>query len=194
MDFTVESVDTYWPNANMECWAILMTRPDGTGHAYVFPKFTLEQRAAEYGFDPTDIDTLLDVVLHEQFVHSPGGPDTEDAAARQGMLSPALTPSGIARKGQMVPTDLFNAPTIADARAAHLARVTDAKQNRGRVQPSAKGRPDPLDRIRAEHGITPEGVAARARVVDLQRRAMRGQLTDIEAKELSAAGMGAHHA
>jgi hypothetical protein len=170
-----------------------MVRPDGSKHAYVFPKFTLEQRAAEYGFDPADIDTLLDVVMHEQFVHAPGGSGTEDAAARQGMLSPALASSGLARKGQMVPTDLFNAASIADARAAHLARVTHAKKNRGRVRAPAKG-PDPLDAIRAEHGVTAAGVAARARIVDLHRRSMRGQLTEDEARELSGAARGAHRA
>ena len=73
MELTVESVDTYFPNSHTECWAVLMTRPDGARHAYVFPKSTLECRATEYDFGPGDIDTLLDVVMHEQFVHSPGG-------------------------------------------------------------------------------------------------------------------------
>ncbi|WP_030168913.1 hypothetical protein [Streptomyces sp. NRRL S-813] len=193
MDYTVESVDTYWPTPHTECWAILMARPDGSKHAYVFPKYTLEQRAAEYGLDPGDVEGLLDIVLHEQFVHAPGGPGTQDAAARQGMLSPALMNSGTARKGDMVPTDLFNAPTIEQARDAHLARVEHAKQTRGRVRPPAKGR-DPLDVIRAEHGVTAAGVAARARTVNLHRRAMRGQLTKTEAQELARATRGEHHA
>lgn len=185
MDFIVESVDTYFPNPHIECWAVVMTRPDGSKHAYVFPKFTLEQRAAEYGFDPADVETLLDIVLHEQFVHSPGG-EIEDPAAAQGMLSPALVSNGMARKGQMVPTDLFNAPTIKHARDAHLARVEHAKKTKGRVRPPAKG-PDPLDQIRAEHAITKAGLASRAREVDLHRRALRGKLTDAEARELSRA-------
>jgi hypothetical protein len=192
VDFIVESVDTYFPNPHIECWAVVMTRPDGTRHAYVFPKFTLEQRAAEYGFDPADIETLLDVVMHEQFVHSPGG-EIEDPAAAQGMLSPALVSSGMARKGAMVPTDLFNAPTIKHARDAHLARVAHAKKTRGRVHPPSKG-PDPLDLIRAEHGVTQTGIAHRARGVDLHRRALRGQLTDDEARELSRAERSAPRA
>lgn len=192
MELTVESVDTYFPNSHTECWAVLMTRPDGARHAYVFPKSTLEWRAAEYDFGPGDIDTLLDVVMHEQFVHSPGG-EIEDPAARQGMLSPALESSGTTRKGDLVPTDLFNAPTIQQAREAHLARIEHAKATRGRVRPPAKG-PDPLDRIRTEHGITPAGIAAKARTVDLHRRAMRGQLTDDEARHLNGAGRGASRA
>lgn len=192
MDFTVESVDTHWPNAATECWAVIMTRTNGTKHAYVFPKTTLELRAAEYDIDPGDIETLLDIVMHEQFVHSPGG-GYPDAAAQQGMLSPAVASSAEARKGQMVPTDLFNAATIKHARDAHLARVEHAKQTRGRVHPPAHG-PDPLDRIRAEHGITKAGVAAASRVVDLQRRALRGTLTGDEARQLSGAGMGAPRA
>jgi hypothetical protein len=192
VDFTVDSVDTYFPNPHTECWAVVMTRPDGSKHAYVFPKFTLEQRAAEYGLDPADIETLLDIVLHEQFVHSPGG-EIEDPAAAQGMLSPALVSSGMARKGQLVPTDLFNAPTIKHARDAHLARVAHAKQTRGRVRPPSKG-PDPLDLIRAEHGVTQTGVAAKAREVNLHRRAIRGQLTDDEARELTRAERSAPRA
>lgn len=192
MDYIVESVDTYFPNPHIECWAVAMTRPDGAKHGYVFPKFTFEQRAAEYGFDPADIETLLDVVMHEQFVHSPGG-EIEDAAAAQGMLSPALVSNGMARKGQMVPTDLFNAPTIKHAREAHLARVAHAKKTRGRVHPPAKG-PDPLDQIRAEHGITKAGIAARTREVDLHRRALRGALTNDEARELSRAERSAPRA
>jgi hypothetical protein len=192
VDFIVESVDTYFPNPHVECWAVVMTRPDSSKHAYVFPKFSLEQRAAEFGFDPADIETLLDVVMHEQFVHSPGG-EIEDPAAAQGMLSPALVSSGMARKGQMVPTDLFNAPTIKHARDAHLARVAHAKKTRGRVRPPSKG-PDPLDQIRAEHGVTQTGVATAAREVDLHRRALRGQLTEIEARELSRAERSAPRA
>jgi hypothetical protein len=192
MDFTVESVDTYFPTPHTECWAVVMTRPDGSKHAYVFPKFTLGQRAAEYGFDPADIETLLDVVMHEQFVHSPGG-EIEDPAAAQGMLSPALISSGMARKGQLVPTDLFNAPTIKHAREAHLARVAHAKQTRGRVHPPSKG-PDPLDQIRAEHGITKAGIATAAHEVDLHRRALRGNLTHDEARELTRAERSAPRA
>lgn len=192
MDFTVDSVETYWPSPYIECWAVNMTRPDGGSHTYVFPKFSLAQRAAEYGFDPGDIETILDVVLHEQFIHTPWNP-ADDPAAQQGMVTPAVESSSAGRKGDMVPVDLFNAPTIALARDAHLARVTHAKKNRGRVRIPDKG-PDPLDTIRAEHGVTSDGVAARARVVDLERRALRGQLTEGEARELSRAAKGAHRA
>lgn len=192
MDFTIDSVETYWPNPYTECWAVNMTRPDGGSHTYVFPKFSLAQRAAEYGFDPGDIETLLDVVLHEQFIHMPWNP-VEDPAAQQGMVTPAVESSSAARKGDMVPVDLFNAPTIALARDAYLARVDHAKKNRGRVRSPGKG-PDPLDVIRAGHGITADEVAGRARVVDLERRALRGQLTADEMQELRRSAKGDHRA
>lgn len=32
---------------------------------YIFPHSTLGWRSAEYGIDPTDIDTLIHVVIHE---------------------------------------------------------------------------------------------------------------------------------
>ena len=188
MEYTVESVETYWPNPSTECWAVTMLRPDSGTHAYVFPKFSLAQRAAEYGFDPGDIDTLLDIVLHEQFIHTTGNP-ADDPAAQQGMMTPALT----SRKGDMEPVDLFNAPTITQARDAHLARVEHAKKTRGRVRSPAKG-PDPLDVIRSGHGVTADEVASRARTVDLERRSLRGQLTDDERRALTRATKGAHRA
>lgn len=49
-------------------WFIDFSHPDGTLHGYGFPQSTLMQRAAEYGIDPSNVDTLLDVVLHEPYM------------------------------------------------------------------------------------------------------------------------------
>lgn len=37
-------------------------------HCHAFPTETLAWRAAEYGIDPADVDTLLEVVLHEPYM------------------------------------------------------------------------------------------------------------------------------
>jgi len=54
-----------------------MTQPDGTRVRHVFPPETLHWRAAEYGYDPTDAASLLDVVLHERHIvgHTHQHPD-----------------------------------------------------------------------------------------------------------------------
>jgi len=67
---------------------------------HVFPADTLEWRAAEYEIDPSDLDTLLDIVLWEPFL----GEDNE---------RPDLS--------------LYEAPTIEAARARHLERIQKRK-------------------------------------------------------------------
>ncbi|MFI5687909.1 hypothetical protein [Streptomyces sp. NPDC051636] len=99
----VESVDEQRHGAT-DCWHVVTRAADGHGLTHVFPKATLEWRAAEYGIDPTDVDTLLDVVLHEPFL------DDEEAAA-----------------------NLFTAPSTVDARIGHLDRISACKRERERI-------------------------------------------------------------
>lgn len=77
-----------------------LTRPDGGRHRQTFPVDTLEWRAAEYGIDPTDLDTLLDMVLSEPFLDS----DPDDSAL-----------------------SLFEAPDISRARVHHLKKVAQVQ-------------------------------------------------------------------
>lgn len=69
-----------------------------SGHC--FPKDVFEWRAAEYGIDPTDMTTLLDIVLAEAF------------------LEPKEFAPG---------ESLHDAPTIEVAREAHLRRCAKGK-------------------------------------------------------------------
>lgn len=70
-------------------------------YAYVMPKDTIEWRAAEYGLDPdVDLDTIQDIILHERFTEIPPG------------------------------AGLYDAPTVADARAAILDVVAAARIRR----------------------------------------------------------------
>lgn len=77
-----------------EVWRIIIRNAAGNdGVTHLFPKNTLDWRAAEYGIDPTDVDTLLDVILHEPHIPAADGPD------------------------------LWTADNTGHARAVHLARV-----------------------------------------------------------------------
>ncbi|GAA2618699.1 hypothetical protein SMC26_40260 [Actinomadura fulvescens] len=131
------------------CWYVTYQRTDGSSIAHVFPADTLEWRAAEYGIDPTDVDTLLDIVLHEPFLADPA-PD-------------AIT--------------LYNAPTIDDARAAHLARIDAVKTEVQIVTaPAARGlrTADPFAVIRAEP-LSLDAVAEKAHTVEELRADLLGQ-------------------
>lgn len=137
-------------------WVVHHVDQDGHGHGHVFPKGTLEWRAAEYGLD--DVDEILDIVLHEP--HLPDEPDRDDAAARAGMVT--------SNRPDAQPITLFNAASSADALAAHRLRIADAKKVRAVVRAPAKGK-NPLDVIRAAHGITPAGLRAKRELVDTHR-------------------------
>jgi hypothetical protein len=174
-EYTVQSVGEYWPNPNWPCWHIVMLKPDGTLHDYIFPKATLENLAAEYGIDPAAVDDLLDIALHQPFAPSPDEPGSEDPAGAAGMLSRALVSRGTARKGDLVPTTLYTAADAGEALAAHRVRIEYGKQHRVRVVPPKGGKKDPLDVIRANHGIDPLRVAAKAQAVHQHRLIVQGR-------------------
>lgn len=71
-----------------------------TEHGHCFPKEIFEWRAAEYGIDPKDMDTLVDVVLSEPFLTA------EDFQPGE---------------------NLYDAPTVTAAREAHTARCARGK-------------------------------------------------------------------
>lgn len=89
---------------NVPCWRVGVRGPDGSQREYIFPLATLEWRAAEYGIDPADIDTLLHVILHEPHLTAP---EEEGGGSRD--------------KG---PT-LWEATSTTQAHAAHLKRIQD---------------------------------------------------------------------
>lgn len=135
-------------------WLVHHIGEDGHGHGYVFPAETVDWRAAEYGL--TDIDEILDVIIHEPFLDETLTRD--DAALRAGLVTSTLRTAE--------PITLFNAASTTDACAAHRLRIADVKQTRALIQPG-KG-PNPLDVIRAR-GIDTSGVRAKREVVDVRR-------------------------
>lgn len=118
------------------CWQVRMIRPDGMPCVHVMPQNILEWRAAEYGIDPVDTDTLLEIVLHEP--HMLVTEETEDQPARYADDGPALK----------------EAVSTAAARTAHLARVKacpvriDVRSQTALAPVRAAHKPD-MARIRA---------------------------------------------
>ncbi|MER5715709.1 hypothetical protein [Streptomyces sp. NPDC002132] len=98
------------------------------------PTTILEQYAAAYGIDPTDVDTLLEIVLHEPHMPMVDDPQHGPRYADRG-------------------PDLWSADNTDDARAAHLARVKatpvriDVRGAKALAGVRAGHRPD-ADRIR----------------------------------------------
>lgn len=129
-------------------WVVsrVITHDDGTEEhgVHIFPYDTMEWRAAEYAIDPDDTATLLDIVLMEPYL-------TEADS------NPALA--------------LHAAPTLEDARAAHVARCAAVKL-RHRI--STRGHPH-LDRIRTESPLHQEVVAVKRDIVEAHRARHRAQ-------------------
>lgn len=151
VDWTAESTKGGIPH-----WAVHFVDEDGVGGGYRIHKECLEWRAAEYGL--TDVDEIIDMLLHE--FHLPDEPGPDDAAVRVGYVT------STARDAE--PVTLMTASSTVDALAAHRLRIAEAKRVTAQFRPPAKGR-DPLDLIRANHGITAAGVRAKREMVDIHR-------------------------
>lgn len=60
-------------------WGVSQRGPQDLPQLHVFPPYLLVHRAVEYGVDPADSRTLLDLVLHERFLtHAEMDPDAPD--------------------------------------------------------------------------------------------------------------------
>ena len=174
--YEITEVGDYFPNPDTPCWYVDMQRPDGSLRRHVFPKTILAWRAAEYGIDADDTETLLDIVLHEPFAPHPDNPLTAntDPVLAAGLLSRAVVSRGTTRAGDLVPTTLYTADTTEQAREAHLMRIEHAKNEVVRIRaPKASSR-DPLDTIKAA-GVDRAVVDDFAGRVDEHRRRMRGE-------------------
>lgn len=182
--FTVISVGEYTLGNGVECWKVMLVNERNLKFPHFFPKFTLEQRAAEYDLDPTDITGLIDLILHE--VHIPNPQDAfnfaTDAAAKIGLT--AASPRSIAevKKGQQVPVTLHTAADRATAKKAHLARLDEVKSRitiksgKGKGLLSKGDTTDPLQKIVDNHGVDPERVKLRAAYVDELMAGIQGKL------------------
>jgi hypothetical protein len=139
-----------------DLWAVIYEDADKNRHTHIFPKETLEWRAAEYGL--TDPAEILDVILHE--------PHTPDPRPRTGMRSLLVAGGPANTRAEAQPVTLYTATNTGEARAAHLDRIAAAKATHVRV---INPRSDPLAVIRDRHGITTEGVRIKREFVDTHR-------------------------
>lgn len=48
-------------------WRVAMQTPNGK-YLHIFPTASIDLRAAEYGMDPDDSETMLDIILHELYI------------------------------------------------------------------------------------------------------------------------------
>jgi hypothetical protein len=121
-------------------WVVAVQRIHDDGSVeegvHVFPADVLEWRAAEYDIDPSDVDTLLDIVLAE----------------------PYLT-DGHWQAG----SQLHDADTVEQARADHLARCAKAKLA---CRMSTRGKAaEPLRAVREQHAMHPEALEIKRELV-----------------------------
>lgn len=163
MDITVLHAEQH--HANNRLWWVLEVEVDRDGitdrATHVLPIDAVEWRAAEYGLDPVaDHDEVLAIVLAEPHVPAPDDTDV---------------------------FQLWNAPTVADARAALRARHAHVRVTGqvgpppatgsfpgGRVVLRATATDDPLDVLRAERADRAR-VAIMAEHITAQRAQLRRQ-------------------
>ncbi|GAA0935015.1 hypothetical protein [Nonomuraea longicatena] len=158
-------------------WGVSRVDENGQARIHIFPHTALEWRAAEYGIDHEDVDTLLDVILHEPWIPAADDPlaFTDPRAAK-------------------ILADIHGLPTVwtpgvsDEVRMqAHLARINAVKTHRARLEPETKQvrqgvidylglnatlSADPLEPIRATR-LDPIRVQARQLAVSRYRD--RGQ-------------------
>jgi hypothetical protein len=113
---------------------------------HIFPYDILEWRAAEYGIDPSDVDTLLDIVLAEPYL----SPD-EWKTGPQLYVDPD--------------TDL------SEVRQAHLSRCARVKLA-NRISTRGKSA-DPLTLVRETHQMDAGAVSIKRQLVDQGREQRR---------------------
>ncbi|MCX5522191.1 hypothetical protein OG342_04820 [Streptomyces bobili] len=88
------------------CWQVSLVRPDGNTVNHIMPTSALDWRAAEYGIDPTDTETLMEILLHEPHMAMVDDPQHGSQYADSG-------------------PDLWAADNTDTAREAHVARIKD---------------------------------------------------------------------
>lgn len=124
---------------------------------HVFPHDTLEWRAAEYGIDPTDTNTLMDIVLAEPYLtpeHYTGTPHLYDGMS-----------------------------TVEEARTAHLSRCAAVKLAH-RISTRGKAA-SPLQLIRDNHQMHPEALALKRDLVEHGRQHQHQQRLAGEAERIA---------
>jgi hypothetical protein len=176
-------------------WGISRVRPDGLAHMHLIPHSTFEWRCAEYGVDPDDIDTLLDIVLHEPWIPSPHDVITR---TQPGVAEVLKATSGL-------PTCWTPGVSDADRLAAHLTRIDAVKTHRVRMIPEERQvrqnvvafagldlvvPEDPLEPVKTATRLDPARVQARRLAVEWYRSNEQDPVTPAYAVKPPSTWMG----
>lgn len=188
-------------------WGVV-SEADGKEHFHGFPPDIFENRAAEYGIDPSTpegLEEVIDMVLHELFVPDPMEdpvPEENDPAMKQGMQGTAVMNTMFAEPGDEVPITLLTASSTEEALEAHRLRIAHAKETKVRLvsaagkdwqdlwgtrQMRAETAADPLQVLRDNHGIDMERWSAKRDYLEqfrdhVQAAARRGVEEAMEVK------------
>lgn len=135
-----------------------VTRDDGSTikHVMTFPEDILEWRAAEYGIDPEDKETLLDIVLYEPLL-----PDDDQ---------PELS--------------LHQAPSIEAARTRHLERIQAVIGQKPGNRPA--GFDPVREQIKAMVPMNPVAISLKAQYVGKAREAIARERATMAAQPAEA--------
>lgn len=206
MDIVVHHAELVEQGGDTRFWMVT-TEVGGELIPHAFPEDTLEWRAAEYGIDPADMETLLEVVLYEpHLTHDPYDPDLLDVAET---VDKART-HHLARIGQLRGTGRVRAATrveILDARRRAVAAVRSAGRDPDVDLRGAAGTPlraaghkarvllesgteDPLAVLRREIPIDPDVVAVKAEHVGRVRESARTTLVAREQARTASTASG----
>ncbi|MEU1883441.1 hypothetical protein ABZ470_39560 [Streptosporangium sp. NPDC020072] len=161
-------------------WGVYEVGEDTTAYGIsAVPHSLLEWRSAEYDIDPADLDTLIDVALHERFIPHPA-----DA------LAWADEQAGrVLQASADLPTCWTPGVSGTDRRQAHLERVRLVKDHLVRLEAASRADrqgalafvgsarvapPDPLQPMREGIQLDPARVEAKKLAVAWKRA--RGDL------------------
>lgn len=139
------------PDPKTPCWYVTTRTPSGEILQHIFPKTTMEWRAAEYGL--TDPEEILDIILHEP--HQPRAATSQQVS----LVHPAPKSAPPER-----PATLWTAESTRAARTAHRTAIAAVKQRLRLVDPAGH-----LAHIVRGHGMTAAGVRAKAERADTAR-------------------------
>ncbi|MEQ4718365.1 hypothetical protein [Nonomuraea sp. B19D2] len=155
-------------------WGISRVRPDGGAHLHIIPHSTWEWRCAEYGIDPDDMTTLLDIVLHEPWI-----PDPDDALAS---VQPGA--AAVLQETHGLPTCWTPGVPDADRLAAHLERIRLVKQHRVQIFEKTNGSTalilQRLDQVDDRHAELAQKVEQDRAAAEARYTAMEARLDAIE--------------
>lgn len=135
--------------SNPLVWEAHELRENGSKWLHLIPKTTLHWRSGEYGIDPLDVDTLMDIILHEGYVPT----------QQQEQANPSL-------KAKSLPW-LLETDNTADALKYHIQRIRSAA-----VQFKIRGN-KALDPIRQGHQPDHDLISEVKQSVDLHRWAVK---------------------